>query len=91
LARSARSSVTPKKNRSGTRLQLLKQAFPGIARVSVLMNPQNVSASSYLSATKQAAEALGISIATLAASIPEELRALGAAEPGACRCAPVVA
>jgi ABC-type uncharacterized transport system substrate-binding protein len=65
---------------SGKRLQLLKQAFPGIASVSVLMNPRNALAEASLSATKQAAETLGIRSAPLAASTPDELRALSAAD-----------
>src|SRR5262249_42068074 len=65
---------------NGKRLQLLKQAFPGITTVSVLMNPRSPSAAGYLSSTRQAAEALGIRVTTLPASPPEELRALGAAD-----------
>jgi putative ABC transport system substrate-binding protein len=65
---------------SAKRLQLLKQAFPGIASASVLRNPQNVAAASYLHATRVAAETLGLRLAPFAASTPEELRALGAAD-----------
>jgi putative ABC transport system substrate-binding protein len=67
---------------SGKRLQLLKQACPGIANVCVLMNPLSPSNPGYLRVTREAAETLGIRIATLAAGTPEELRALNAADLG---------
>src|SRR5271166_4437313 len=64
---------------SSKRLELLKQAFPGIASVSVLMNPKSVSVSFSLSATKEAAGTLGIRLVPVTASTPDELRALGPA------------
>src|SRR5262245_11899793 len=65
---------------SGKRMGLLKQAFPGIASVSVLINPKNLLGSLSLTATKEAAGTLGIRFAPLAASTPDELRALGSAD-----------
>jgi putative tryptophan/tyrosine transport system substrate-binding protein len=65
---------------SSKRVELLKQAFPRIASVSVLINPKNVSMSLSLGATKEAAGTLGIRLAPLAASAPDELGALSAAD-----------
>jgi len=65
---------------SSKRVELLKQAFPRIASVSVLINPKNVSMSLSLSATKEAAGTLGIRFAPLPASTPDELRALSSAD-----------
>jgi putative tryptophan/tyrosine transport system substrate-binding protein len=65
---------------SSKRVELLKQAFPRIASVSVLINPRNVSTSLSLSATKEAAGTLGLRVAPLAASTPDELRALSSAD-----------
>jgi putative tryptophan/tyrosine transport system substrate-binding protein len=65
---------------SSKRLELLKQAFPRTASVSVLMNPKNVSTALSLSATEEAARALGIRVVPLAASTPDELRALNSAD-----------
>src|SRR5262249_47929932 len=65
---------------SGKRLQLLKQAFPSIAIVNVLMNPKNISAALSLKATEDAARTLGISVVPLTATTPDELRALSAAD-----------
>src|SRR2546427_97133 len=64
---------------SSKRLELLKQAFPGITSVTVLLNPKNEGTSLSLGATEQAARVLGIRSMPLAASTPEELRALSAA------------
>ena len=65
---------------SSKRLQLLKQAFPGIASVSVLINPKNISTSLSLKATEEAARALGISFVPITAGTPDELRTLSAAD-----------
>jgi putative tryptophan/tyrosine transport system substrate-binding protein len=65
---------------SAKRLELLKQAFPAIASISVLMNPKNVSSSLSLSATQEAAGMLGIRFVPLTASTPDELRTLSAAD-----------
>jgi putative ABC transport system substrate-binding protein len=65
---------------SSKRLELLKQAFPTIASVTVLMNPKNVSASLSLNATNQAAGTLGIRLVAVTASSPNELRALSPAD-----------
>ena len=65
---------------SSKRLELLKQAFPSITSVTVLLNPKNQSTSLSLGAAEQAAGVLGIRFVPLAASTPEELRALSAAD-----------
>jgi putative ABC transport system substrate-binding protein len=61
---------------SGKRLELLKQAVPGIERVIVLVNPKAGTAQLQLRATEDAAKALGVQITTLSAGTPDELRAL---------------
>jgi putative ABC transport system substrate-binding protein len=61
---------------SGKRLELLKQAVPGVARVTVLVNPKNMTTLMAIRATEDAAKALGVQAATLSASTPDELRAL---------------
>jgi putative ABC transport system substrate-binding protein len=61
---------------SGKRVDLLKLAFPGIASVSVLMNPINTGASLSLRATQETAGKLGLRVAPVAAGAPDELRAL---------------
>jgi putative ABC transport system substrate-binding protein len=65
---------------SAKRVGLLKQAFPAIASISVLMNPKNASSSISLSATQEAAGMLGIRFVPLTGSTPDELRALSAAD-----------
>jgi putative tryptophan/tyrosine transport system substrate-binding protein len=60
----------------GKRLELLKQAVPGMARVTVLLNPKNMPAQLQLRTAEDAAKALGMQIPTLLASTPDELRAL---------------
>jgi putative ABC transport system substrate-binding protein len=65
---------------SGKRLELLKQAVPGVARVTVLLNPKNMPAQLQLRTTEEAAKTLGVQIATLSASTPDELRALAPAD-----------
>ena len=58
------------------RLELLQQAFPRIARVSVLVNPTSVIGPPGLRDTENAAKVLGIHASAIAASTPAELRAL---------------
>jgi putative ABC transport system substrate-binding protein len=65
---------------SGKRVGLLKQAFPEVASISVLVNPKNVSTSLSLKATEEAARMLGIRVVPIPASTPDELLALSAAE-----------
>jgi ABC-type uncharacterized transport system substrate-binding protein len=60
----------------GKRLELLKQAVPGMARVTVLLNPKNSPAQLQLRTVEEAAKALGVQITTLSASTPDELLAL---------------
>jgi hypothetical protein len=74
------TSLSQREALSSKRVELLKQAFPRIASVSVLINPKNVSMSLSLSATKEAAGTLGIRFAPLPASTPDELRALSSAD-----------
>jgi len=65
---------------SSKRMQLIKQAFPAIASVAVLMNPKNTSAPLSLNAAKEAAGLLGLHIVELAATTPSELHALRATD-----------
>jgi putative ABC transport system substrate-binding protein len=65
---------------SQKRVELLKQAFPKIARITVLANPKGLLAPFTLGATKDAAGTLGIEVAVLAAGTPVELGALKAAD-----------
>jgi len=65
---------------SSKRLELLKQAFPRIASVTVLMNPKNVSTPLSLNATEEAARTLGIHVVPLATSTPRELQAINSAD-----------
>jgi putative ABC transport system substrate-binding protein len=58
------------------RLELLKQAFPGISRVAVLVNPTSVIGPPGLQATQEAGKILGIEVSALEASTPAQLRAL---------------
>jgi putative tryptophan/tyrosine transport system substrate-binding protein len=55
---------------------LLKQAFPGVARVAVLTNPKSISALPEMRTAEQAAGLLGVRLFSLAARTPDELRAL---------------
>jgi putative tryptophan/tyrosine transport system substrate-binding protein len=64
---------------SGKRLELLRQAYPNTTRVTVLLDPTITFTQQILRATEKAATTLGIELATLAASTPEELHALGTA------------
>jgi putative ABC transport system substrate-binding protein len=64
---------------SEKRLQLLKQAFPGTARVAVLANPKAAQTSHEMHNAELAANRLGIRLRPLTASAPAELRALAPA------------
>jgi putative ABC transport system substrate-binding protein len=64
---------------SDKRLQLLKQAFPGVQSVAVLANPKNAISVSEIPKAEMAAARMGIRLLSLAASTPSELRALGPA------------
>jgi putative tryptophan/tyrosine transport system substrate-binding protein len=61
---------------AGKRLQLLMQAFPGISKVVVLLNPSALSGQLNLHVTEDAANTLGITVSPLPANNPDELRAL---------------
>lgn len=58
------------------RLELLKQAFPRISRVAVLVNPTSAIGPPGLRDTENAAKVLGIHASAIAASTPAELHAL---------------
>jgi ABC-type uncharacterized transport system substrate-binding protein len=64
---------------SDKRLQLLKQAFPGVQRIAVLANPKGAISVSEMPKAEMAAARIGIHLLSLAASTPAELRALGLA------------
>ena len=61
---------------SEKRLQLLKQAFPGAQRVTVLANPKEAIDISEMPKAEMAAARMGVRLVPLAASTPAELRAL---------------
>ena len=62
---------------SGKRLELLRDAFPGIKRVTVMLDPTSVVTPPQLRSTEGAAAHLHIQLAKLPVSTPEELGALG--------------
>jgi putative ABC transport system substrate-binding protein len=64
---------------AGKRLELLKRAFPGISRVTVLLDRTSAATPPVLRATEKAAADLNILLATLPADTPESLGALGPA------------
>jgi len=64
---------------SDKRLQLLKQAFPGVQTVAVLANPKGAISVSELPKAELAAARMGIRLRSLAVSTPGELRALAPA------------
>jgi putative ABC transport system substrate-binding protein len=64
---------------NGKRLELLMQAVPGMARVTVLLNPKSLPAQAQLRTAEGVAKALGVQITTLSAATPDELRALAPA------------
>jgi putative tryptophan/tyrosine transport system substrate-binding protein len=61
---------------SGKRLQLLKEAFPAVGQVAVLMNPRNQAGPSQFRIVEGIAPALHVRLTKLTASSPDELRAL---------------
>jgi hypothetical protein len=61
---------------SGRRLQLLRDAVPTTARVTVLVNPTSAIGPPGQRATEDAAKLLGIAITSLSVSNPSELGAL---------------
>jgi len=64
---------------SEKRMQLLKQAFPRAQRVAVLANPKDAISISEMPKAEMAAARIGVHLLPLAASTPEELRALAQA------------
>jgi putative ABC transport system substrate-binding protein len=81
----AKSLARPGGNVTGTsflgglsekRLQLLKLAFPGVQRVSVLGNPNTANTVSEIPKAEKAAAKLGVRLVPLMASTPAELHAL---------------
>lgn len=56
----------------GKRLQLLKEAFPSVSRVAVLLNPRNASDGLLLSALKEAGKTLALNLRVVEAGSPEE-------------------
>ena len=65
---------------AGKRLELLKRAFPGIKKVSVMLDPTSVVTPPVLRATEKAAANLDIPLTMLSVSTPEGLNALGPAD-----------
>ncbi len=61
---------------SEKRLQLLKLAFPGVQRVTVLANPNSAISVSEMPKAEMAAARVGVRLVPLAARTPAELRAL---------------
>jgi putative ABC transport system substrate-binding protein len=61
------------------RLELLKEAMPGLAKVALLFNPANASAEAVLSAMRQTAQALKIELASFAAREAVDLESAVAA------------
>jgi putative tryptophan/tyrosine transport system substrate-binding protein len=61
---------------SDKRVQLLKQAFPGVQKVAVLANPKSLISVAELPKAEQAAARIGIEFLSVAVSTPAELRAL---------------
>ncbi len=58
---------------SGKRLELLKEVVPGVARVAVLLNPDNPNARRLLKETEISAQALGMQLQVLEVRRPDEL------------------
>jgi len=61
---------------SEKRLQLLKQAFPGVQRIAVLANPKDAISVSEMPKAEMAAARVGVRLLPFAASTPAELHAL---------------
>jgi putative ABC transport system substrate-binding protein len=64
---------------SEKRLQLLKQAFPGVRKVAALANPKSAISVSELPKAETAAARIGMHLLSLAVSTPAELHALAPA------------
>lgn len=60
---------------SAKRLELLKETFPRVSRVSVLVNPMHESSAQQLKETQRGATALGIELLPVEAKLPEDLEA----------------
>ncbi len=58
---------------SAKRLELLKEALPGLARVAVLWNPSNASVHLKVKETTAAARVLGLHLQSLEAKVPGDL------------------
>ena len=58
---------------SGKRLELLREAVPGLRRVFILVNPGNAMARPTLRETQRAAAVLGLKLETLEARTPSDL------------------
>ena len=58
---------------SQKRLELFREAVPGLSRVAVLVNPSFPATPAELQATENAARFLGLTVRTIAVSHPEEL------------------
>lgn len=65
---------------AGKRLELLKQAFPTITRVTVLLDPTSVVTPPVLRATEKAAANLKLALVPLSVSTPERLQSLAGAD-----------
>jgi putative ABC transport system substrate-binding protein len=61
---------------SAKRLEIFKEVFPGLARVAVLMNPNNASVQLKVKETAAAARVLGLQLQTLEAKVPGDLEVL---------------
>src|SRR5262252_1081782 len=61
---------------SEKRLQLLKQAFPGVQRIAVLANPKDAISVSEMPKAEKAAARVGVRLLPFAASTPADLHAL---------------
>jgi putative ABC transport system substrate-binding protein len=76
---------------SGKRLELLKEAIPGISRVGVLWNPENPSSVSGFKDTQEAAQALAMQLQSLEVRGPDEFEgAFQAAIKGQARALSIV-
>lgn len=65
---------------SAKRLELIKQAVPGVTRVTMLLNPKGATTQAYLAAAEGAARTLGVHLTELTAGSPDELSALTPAQ-----------
>jgi putative ABC transport system substrate-binding protein len=58
---------------SGKRLDLLRQAVPGLSRVALLINPKEGGAARAIKATNASAEAMGVSVTTIEVGSPDAI------------------